>query len=96
MGCADYHPAPCVLFCPFVGCKKGRHQLNGPSLISQLFSHWQDKAHASNPAAKALEARHRTGIEPLHGLSPLRLAAAAASLPAAAAALLLLRRCCCC
>ena len=64
MGCADYHPAPCVLICPLEGCKKGRRQLNGPGLISQLYSHWQDKAHASNPAAKTLEVRCHGPLPP--------------------------------
>ena len=65
MGCADYHPAPCVLICPLEGCKKGRRQLNGPGLISQLYSHWQDKVHASNPAAKTLEVRRCRCLLPL-------------------------------
>lgn len=63
MGCADYHPAPSVLICPFEGCKKGRRQLNGPGLISQLFSHWQSKVHVDNPAAKKLEARWRLALD---------------------------------
>jgi hypothetical protein len=63
MGCEDYHPSPCVLFCPFEGCKKGRYQLNGPGLISQLYSHWQDKAHVGNPAAKELAARWRLALD---------------------------------
>lgn len=63
MGCADYHPAPSVLICPFEGCKKGRRQLNGSGLVSQLFSHWQSKVHEDNPAAKKLEARWRLALD---------------------------------
>ena len=62
MGCADYHPAPSVLICPLEGCKKGRRQLNGPGLVSQLYSHWQT-VHKGNKAAEQLEARWRKAIK---------------------------------
>ena len=58
MGCADYHPNPCVFICPFKTCRKSQYHLNGFSAISQLYSHWQKK-HSENKAARVLEARLR-------------------------------------
>ena len=63
MGCADYHPNPCVLVCPFATCKKSHRILNGIGAVSQLYSHWQQR-HAENPAARKLEARWRLAQSP--------------------------------
>ena len=68
MGCAEYHPNPCVLICPFEGCKKGRRQLNGPGLVSQLYSHWQSKVcrHRAHAAAAAATRPPRAPPSPPH------------------------------
>ena len=62
MGSADFHPNPCVLICPFAhegNCgDNGKFRLNGPSRVSQLYSHWKVQ-HAGNPAAAILERRWR-------------------------------------
>ena len=62
MGCADYHPSPCVLICPFATCKKSHRVLNGVSAVSQLYSHWKE-GHKDNPAARVLEARWRLALD---------------------------------
>jgi len=45
MGSAVYMPSPCVFVCPFYhesNCgENGKFRLNGPCMVSQLYSHWQ-------------------------------------------------------
>ena len=66
MGSAAFHPNPCVLICPSSHEGKcgdnGKFRLNGPSRVSQLYSHWQVQ-HADNPAAAILERRWRKAIK---------------------------------
>ena len=66
MGSADYLHNACVLICPFDGdkCKGAKHRLNRIGGISQLYSHWQ-LCHAKNPAARVLEKRWRTVLQPI-------------------------------
>jgi len=55
MGSTAYMPSPCVFVCPFYHESKcgenGKFRLNGPCVVSQLYSHWQSQHKARWPRA---------------------------------------------
>ena len=58
MGNSEYHPNPCVFVCPFYHEGKcgdnGKFRLNAPSMVSQLYSHWQSQHAARGPAVRSV------------------------------------------